>query len=269
MAIRIIDGVPGTGKTYYAVKHLVDKYFTYDKSIEDYVPKKPFTLISNVDDLALDHISLKEEMNAAGGVVEFFKEEYQEKYRFRYKSQIVYVIDEAQKLFRKGDRTLTPIFSYFEYHRHFGQDIYLITQNSRKIATDIVDLVEYIVRAAPRIRSMVGELKYRWISDGERLKTETFKPDQKIFACYKSMDAKETEKIKNPIIKTVVIALTIAIVLGSFMAVRLYSTFFGSQGEVTAHELPQVETTKNKQVQDGLYSYVVIDGVKKYSNVKR
>jgi zona occludens toxin len=268
MAIRIIDGVPGTGKTYYAVKHLLDKYFDYDKSIEDYVPKKPVTLISNIDDLALDHISLKEEMNAAGGVVEFFKEEYQEQYRHKFESQIVYVIDEAQKLFRKGDRALTPIFGYFEYHRHFGQDIYLITQNSRKIATDIVDLVEYVVRATPRIRSMVGELKYRWISDGERLKTEAFKPDQRVFNCYKSMDAAESEKIKNPIIKTVVIALCLAFVLGTFMVTRLYSTFF-VQEELVTEKAEEKAPVKDTKIQDGLYSYVVESGIKKYSNVKR
>ena len=28
MSVMIIEGVPGAGKTYYAVKHLLDTYFS-------------------------------------------------------------------------------------------------------------------------------------------------------------------------------------------------------------------------------------------------
>ena len=32
MAIRLITGVPGAGKSFYAVKHLRDNCYTYDKN---------------------------------------------------------------------------------------------------------------------------------------------------------------------------------------------------------------------------------------------
>ena len=58
MAIRIIDGNPGCGKTYYLVKFLRDNY--YDKTSNGYVAKTGYTVISNIDDLKLPHLNLNE-----------------------------------------------------------------------------------------------------------------------------------------------------------------------------------------------------------------
>ena len=82
----------------------------------------------------------------------------------------------------------------------------MITQNSKKLPPDLVLLTEYIIDAAPRSRSVIGEFKYKWLSDGEILKREGFRPDKGIFELYKSMDLKETEKISNPVMRTFWIA---------------------------------------------------------------
>ncbi|MGL1931382.1 MAG: zonular occludens toxin domain-containing protein [Desulfotalea sp.] len=266
MAIRIIDGVPGSGKSYYAVKHLLDTYFKFDKEIEEYVLRKPITLISNVDGLLLEHVSLQDEIKDAGGVVNFFEESFQEQYRHRYESQIVYVIDEAQKMFRRNDRTLSPIFGYFEYHRHFGQDIYLITQNSRKIHADIVDLTEYIVRSAPRIRSIVGELKYKWISDGEVIKREGLKPNQKIFDVYKSQDSKESEKISNPVMKTVALVMC-GVVLMLSLCGWYFSKIFYSHDTKNTPVSEAKSSNKSSTKAGSFYRYKIVDGVKQYTNI--
>lgn len=218
MAIRIIQGVPGSGKTYYAVRHLANNYF--EKQLDGrYEIIKPCTVITNIDSFVPDHIRLSDAVKAAGGVKKFFTEEYQREFTTQQEHQLIYIIDEAQKLFRKSARDLNDVFTYFEIHRHFGHDIYLITQNSKKLPTDLVVLTEYIIDAAPRSRSVIGEFKYKWLSDGEVLKREAFKPDDGIFALYKSMDAKESEKIKNPVMRIVylVMFLTSAILFGGFM----------------------------------------------------
>ncbi len=211
MAIRIIEGVPGSGKTYYAVRHLAKHYFNKQKD-GSYELSKPCTLITNIDSFQPDHLSLQDEIKDAGGVENFFSYDYQERYK-EGKDPIVYILDEAQRFFRKGQRNLAEVYSYFEYHRHWGQDIYLVTQNSKKLPPDIVYLVEYIIVAAPRTRSILGELKYKWISEGEIIKREGFRPDQGVFALYKSMDVGESEQIKNPIMKTVYITLVIVVVV--------------------------------------------------------
>lgn len=206
MAIRIIEGVPGSGKSYYAVKHLADHYFEKQEDGR-YELIKPVTIITNIDGFQPEHYKLQVLVKDAGGIKEFFSELYQKAITECIGGQIVYIIDEAQKYFRKGARDLADVYSYFEYHRHFGHDIYLITQNARKLPADISCLSEYLIVAAPRTRSVIGEFKYKWLSDGELLKREGFRPDAGIFALYKSMDQKESEKIKNPVMKTVGIAL--------------------------------------------------------------
>lgn len=217
MAIRIIEGVPGSGKSYYAVRHLATNYF--ELSHDEYVVQKPCTIITNIEDFQPDHVSLDEEMKKAGGLERFFSLEFQEQYRHNYPDVIVYMIDEAQMIFRRAAaRSLGDVFAYFEYHRHFGQDIYLITQNSRKLPPDITALTEYIIVACPRTRSIVGELRYKWVSDGDIIKREGFKPDKRIFALYKSMDQAETEKIKNPVMRTfaVVMVASVLVIGGGF-----------------------------------------------------
>ena len=77
MAIRIIDGKIGSGKTYYAVKHLVDNYFVYQDG--EYLLNKECQIITNIDSFHLESLDLIEEIKKAGSVHEFFSIEYQEK----------------------------------------------------------------------------------------------------------------------------------------------------------------------------------------------
>lgn len=223
MAIRIIEGVPGSGKTYYAVRHLAKTYF---KKNEDgvYLLNKPCVLITNIEGFVPDHVDLDAEIKKAGGVETFFSIDYQRTYKDQYFDKIVYILDEAQMKFRKGARNLQEVYSYFEYHRHWGQDIYLVTQNTRKLPPDIVQLVENIIVAAPRIRSILGEFKYKWMDGNTIMKREAFKPSSAVFALYSSMDEEETEKIKNPIMRTVALAL-----VGSITVLGLGYWFFTSR----------------------------------------
>jgi hypothetical protein len=201
MALRVIDGVPGSGKTFYAVDHLAKNYFkkTQDGS---YKLVRECTIITNIDGFVPDHLDLNKEMEAAGGVKEFFAYDYQEKYK-EGKPPIVYVVDEAQRFFRKGDRNLKDVYTYFEYHRHWGQDIYLVTQNVKKLPPDITYLPEYLIKSLPRVRSIGNGFKYHWVASGEVIKKETRSKDQGVFALYKSMDTAEQEKISNPMLKTI------------------------------------------------------------------
>ncbi|MCI5156926.1 MAG: hypothetical protein D3906_00530 [Candidatus Electrothrix sp. AUS1_2] len=243
MAQRVIAGVPGSGKTYYAVWHLAEHYFKKDDETGVYELVRDCTIITNIDGFQPDHIDLKSEIDKAGDiarnsieayysereqflssaekarsrtemqrkidaidpVAEFFSYEYQEAYKDG-KPQIVYVIDEVQRFFRKGaDKILKAkkVFDYFEYHRHWGQDIYLVTQNINKLPSDITTLCEYSVNARARVRAIGRGFRYDWIASGEVIKTEALSPDPAVFSLYKSMDVAESEKIRNPLLKTI------------------------------------------------------------------
>lgn len=281
MALRIIDGVPGAGKTYYAVWHLIYNYFKkvfLEEKPEygfwvnllyallpflapvrkyEYQLDKDCLIITNIDGFKPEHVDLRKEIQKAGlsarahieadpdltpkrresllekldPVAEFFSFRYQEWYK-EDKPQIVYVIDEAQRYFRKGsERVLRDrgVFDYFEYHRHWGQDIYLVTQNVRKLPFDLTSLPEYIVTAVPRIRTVGRGFKYHWLSSGDTIKKEVRRKDQGVFALYKSMDKSEAETIKNPMLKTIGMAF-----LGSFLVCYIGYRYFTSRGSQPA-----------------------------------
>ncbi|MDD2466174.1 MAG: zonular occludens toxin domain-containing protein [Desulfobulbus sp.] len=209
MAIRIIQGVPGSGKTYYAVRHLAKNYCEQSEDGVYYL-KDDVTVITNIDSFKPDHHDLREsirqikrEDGKPAGADDFFNLPFQQALTDEIGGQIVYIIDEAQRFWRKGDRGHHEVYEYFELHRHLGHDIYFVTQNARKLPGDLVCLAEYIIDAAPRTRSLVGEMKYKWLSDGEVIKREAWKPEQAIFDLYKSMDMGEAEKIKNPVVRTI------------------------------------------------------------------
>jgi len=248
MAIRIIQGVPGSGKTYYAVKHLADNYFERQTDGR-YELVKPCTIITNIDSFKPAHVSLQDAIKDAGGVKKYFTESHQKKCSERYEDQIIYIIDEAQKLFRKNDRDLNDVFTYFEIHRHFGHDIYLITQNSKKLPPDLVLLTEYIIDAAPRSRSVIGEFKYKWLSDGEILKREGFRPDKGIFELYKSMDVKETEKISNPVMRTFWIVISVCFIVICLGIYSFKSTWGGTEDTKTSLDdnMTIPESNKNSE----------------------
>lgn len=209
MAIRIIDGKPGSGKSYYTVHHLVKNYFTEDREL--YILKPGFCIITNIDSFKPAHIDLKTIATEHGGYDSFFTVEVQEKMKEQH-GQIIYIIDEAQRIFRKNFKD-DNVFFWFEYHRHLGQDIYLITQHYKKLPFDVYSLAEFIIYSAPRTRSVAGEFRYYWMDDGTKIKTEVLRPKQHIFALYKSMDMKEAEKIGNPVIKSALVTIAGVIVL--------------------------------------------------------
>ncbi len=270
MAIRVIEGVPGSGKTFYAVWHLAKNYFKKDKKTGVYTLFQDCTIITNIDGFKPDHVDLSSEIVEAGllaracleatrisstqlatalsaidPVAEFFSYDYQSEYK-KDKPQLVYVIDEAQRYFRKGaDRSLKEkgVFDYFEYARHWGQDIYLVTQNVKKLPPDIVHLPEYIISAMPRVRSIGLGFKYHWISSGQVIKREVRRPDKAVFALYKSMDVSEGEKIKNPMLKTIGLAFA-----GAFLVCFLGYRYFKAKFDAGSADSASVDSVSSPPV---------------------
>ena len=236
MAIRIIDGVPGAGKSYYAVHHLAKTYFEKDdlgfysqkkfKDLDGSDTNDKLIISTNLEGLKLPHVRLEDEVQKAGGIREFFSHSYQEKIENNNERRI-YIIDEAQKWFRTkvvGD--WSDVWFYFEKHRHFGHDVYMLTQKATKIHKEIISLVEHSIHAKPRIRSITGEFPYQVISDGEVMKRFGIRPRQEIFELYKSRRKGESEKISNPIMKTVALScvgiVALFLISGKFLYSRLH-----------------------------------------------
>jgi len=94
--IYIVCGKPGSGKTFFAIKHLLNNYFYYDSKIKEYFQKMQVNIVSNIEELKLNHFVLDSMIKFCGGVDEFFTIDYQKKLVNKM-GRIVYFVDEANK----------------------------------------------------------------------------------------------------------------------------------------------------------------------------
>ncbi len=135
--ISIVYGVPGSGKTYYSVYRLSKILKNNDN----------FVLISNIENLKIDHLKLDDLINNYGGLDNFFNVDCEFWKQDLEKKKLLF-IDEAQRYFNKRFFSST-VFFFFQYHRHLNIDIYLITQSYKTLPTELVVLCELLVQAVP------------------------------------------------------------------------------------------------------------------------
>ena len=268
MTIRLITGGPGSGKSYFMVKHLVDKYFDYNKEADIYKKKKEYedvSIFTNIDELALDHVDLADAIKKSGQNIEgFFSLEYQKSIRKKY-PRIVYIIDEAPMYFRSRFYN-NDVFAYFEYHRHLGDDIYLIAIDRYKLSKEISTMGETEFRAVRRSLSFMGELKYNEMIQGEIISRKVLKPEKKIFNLYKSFTKNETENIKKaPLFKILIGMILVFPIAGCILFKRMTP----NEPKPPVEKITQTRTTtshkeKPKNIEEIYYvkieTFVIMNG---------
>lgn len=232
MAIRIIEGSIGSGKTYYAVWHILTNYFKWDVATDNYIvknPEKPVVVYSNIDKFLLSD-SLDDKIKDAGGLDRFFHADYQKE--FCRDRKIIYLVDEAQGPFYFHRKFYNPsVFYFFQYHRHFGCDIYLITQDVDTLAKELRNLAEYHIKALRRTFSFIGEFKYFFSSGGydpEVFKKKTLKPKKEIFNLYSSMVQEEVEKLPSASRRYAIMVVLFFILAGIIFKFGFLSLMFSS-----------------------------------------
>lgn len=213
MAIYILTGKPGSGKSYYALYHLLHKFFYWDKVLREWLPKTDIGIITNIEEIKINTFSLGEMVKAAGGVDKFFTVDYQKVLLKRW-LRLVYVIDEAGEFFPKNLRDDKIIF-LFQYHRHLGLDFYLICPSEENISRDVQRLSEYFINARPRSGSIGRGFVYDKIYGGEKAGAVSVPKRQDVFRLYKSMEVSESSRIGSFTIRYGVIAV-IAIIVSVF-----------------------------------------------------
>jgi len=169
MSFKLITGLPGSGKSYYAVWYVASTYFDRTKSGKFKLKEKfkDIKIISNIDALKLPHLSLDDVLKNYNSPAQFFSYSSQEKISKKY-PQIVYLIDEAQFFFPARFRD-DQVFNWFQLHRHFGQDIYLITQVAKLLPDQINALCEMQIDAVSRSNTLFfgRDLHWNFLSKGQ------------------------------------------------------------------------------------------------------
>lgn len=229
--IKIITGKPGSGKSYYCVKDLKEKFFVYDPDLEEYNAAKGVTCISNIEGLNLPHLDLEylADLYSDGDVVKFFTEKVQDQIHKRY-DKIVYAIDECQKYFRY----LTPksdaeTFYYFEKHRHYGDTIILLSQNKFRISKFLTALADVELRALSRSKKLnKNQMSYREIIDSQVSSVKHTVKNKEIFELYKSMNAKELDEPGGSKMLLTLVLPILAVLGGGYY---LFNSFSSSKPE--------------------------------------
>jgi zona occludens toxin (predicted ATPase) len=205
--INLITGVPGSGKTYLAINILINEFFQWDKLEQRYKLKDDsITIITNIDGLQLEHKPLADILAKHVSFDQFFTVDYQDKLHQKYKN-IVYIIDECQQYIPRRFNNRDTVY-YFDYHRHYGDTIYLITQDIFKITKDISSLCEFEYRACKTSFSVAGEFRYLIKSGGQIFDRKVCRRQKKIFDLYKSFNGKD-QKIKRGSLFKIIIVLCI------------------------------------------------------------
>lgn len=195
--ISCYEGLPGAGKTYDAMRKLLDNLSQ---------GRRILTNISGPDQeekqeiikhfLNLDDSQLKENLVVLQDhqVTEFWD---------HTNPGDLIIIDEAQNFFNSRDwqsKANRAFGKWASEHRHMGVDLILITQNVERIESSVRSLIEFTYRY--KKLNMFGNLvkkKYiRFCYYGptlDQIGQKTCSYDPKIFKCYKSFFKDGTKEI--------------------------------------------------------------------------
>lgn len=200
--IIIHEGVPGSGKTYDAVRKINDA-LKLGRSVYHNIRGLDLDLcqeaISAISGLSRGDISRQLVMLTDDHVREFW---------LHCPDGAFIVIDEAQLYFNSRDFNKGGNRAFGDWastHRHHGFDLLLISQRAERIETSVRSLAEfrYRYRKLNVFGSLMkkGYLVYSFAGgDSNHLAIRRMTYDAKIFACYQSYAGDNTEKkaFKNP-----------------------------------------------------------------------
>lgn len=240
--IYLITGVPGSGKTLYAVSTLVQKLAAEKVTGKDGVERNRRVIIDGINDLVIDHelMAVRKEVDltvAARGVKSKEEDETQQGnglwnwFEWCQPGDIL-VVDEVQRYWRpRGMGTKPPPeIAMLETHRHLGVDFVIITQNPMLIDQN----VRRLVGRHQNIRRMLGMQRaiiYDWdgcAADVTRTKGATssmWSYPKSAYALYKSAELHTKQRHKIPLWLGVPL---LAVVMGIFVAPKAFSTMSGA-----------------------------------------
>ena len=251
--ISYFTGVPGSGKSYFAVDTIYNNFSVDDKAKKTL--KKQYTnCYSNINGLKYDDIKNVNKLDfdllykCLERLHRHYKAKKDDAYLIklskRYKiNNTLFVIDEAHNHF---DVQKPVLVWWLTYHRHLYHDIMLITQNLALINAKYKPLAEAFYKAVPKTLSL-NPLKFTYkmyteksmskVSEGGKV---SLKKRKEVFALYHSGDSVEA---KNIILKFLVIALVIFGTLGTL----IYFISSSSESNIKVKEYTKEETKKELQ----------------------
>lgn len=259
MAIKHVTGVPGTGKTYFAIHDVILRYYKWDDQhvewqYDQQKTKKPVLIYTNIEQLKLPHVNIDDYCSHHNiDVYTFFTTGYWDQHIDYKNYQVVIILDEAQRYFPSSFRLKgaprpeeNPLY-WFQYHRHFGADVYVITQTYDAVCRHVVQLAEYEIHAITKVYSVGNSFRYVYrtgLHPDDIVARKTIRYSRRVGMLYQSFMAESDDKDRpNPFRKYAFLVVLLSLIL-AFGFTRFVSSFRPSEtqtqdprgGEPTATE---------------------------------
>ena len=258
--ISYVVGVPGAGKTYYAVDFIYKSYEKYDRIYTNIAGFKHELVLNSFE---YKHSEIYEKLRL---LYSLYKKQSDEKTIVDQSKELdlfnsLFVIDEAHNYFSTNDPVLVW---WLTYHRHLSQDIILITQNLALIHSKYKPLAEKFIKALPASMRIFSH-KFRYneyiesrMSKASKSGSFSLKFDKNIFSLYKSGKA---EKSSSVIVKF--FFLGVILLLFTFVAFYLYklsksSESKSSQKTIHKSSFKPVETIIDEHFGSDYYLYKIL-----------
>lgn len=220
--ITLITGLPGAGKTAWAVNEL------HQLLARSGTDRAVLTL--GIPDLKLPTQPCPP-ISEWAVLVPAVEDESLLEPRFTFADGSIVIIDEAQKVFpvRTTGSRVPPHVGALDRHRHSGLDFWLLTQASGNIDSHVRKLVGRHIHLRS---SWSGRLLFEWpeavdsssTSARSTAATRRYKLPAKIFDLYTSSTKHVAQKHRPPL---ALYGLVVALLLGGFLAWRAYSSLSG------------------------------------------
>ena len=218
--INLITGSPGSGKTSYALKFMLDQLKGSKRKI----------YVHGIPDLKIPHEQVYCSSKTCDhcGMLDVSKIDPSlmvDRWHEFAPDGSVYFLDEAQNIYRpRSSASKVPeSVAAFEVHRHKGLDFFLITQNPRLIDANIRVLVSRHIHLKP---TWAGRFQYEWPETKDNVQSttdairSTYKLDKKTFDLYKSASIHTKQK---RVIPTALYVILISFLVLGFLSYKVYN----------------------------------------------
>ena len=203
--IKLYTGIPGSGKSYrvtYELKQNEKKYY----------------VLHNIKGLVESEIDEGKHIKRFSELGDFFTifnhdsmQAISEQIQKKYGLPILIIIDECADYMGRELRFHEDFNKWLRYHRHFGQDIWLVCHDRNDIRREYHSLIEIEIRAKKGY--VLKSFVYTWLEHGQVIKTDKLPKDKRIFSLYRSFQVEETVKGKSFLIKGVILLFVCALVM--------------------------------------------------------
>lgn len=253
--ISYFTGVPGSGKSYYAVDKIYNNFSSDKEAIRDKkatyelcytnINEFQFDKVQNVYFLDFDDLKAKLTQLHKMYKEKCTDEDLIEKCKEYNIYNALFVIDEAHNFFDVKDIVLTW---WLSYHRHLYHEIILITQNLALIESKYKSFSEFFYKAFPQSLTLFKtHFKYNVycssrMSMPSKSGTIKIKRNKKVFELYKSGDSINAN---NVVLKFIFIAAFLFVIAAFFLYFYVFST--SSDGKFY-NDFNQTITLPNQQI---------------------